>query len=67
MISAQQGHPEVLPTSAQQCLPLVPISAQQCHPAVPPSVPPINAAHQCCSSVPLISDQQCRLSVQHHQ
>ncbi|CAI9558719.1 unnamed protein product [Staurois parvus] len=42
MIGAQQCHPPVPPTCAQQCThlcpavqPLVPSSAHQCHPAVP--------------------------------
>ncbi|CAI9605047.1 unnamed protein product, partial [Staurois parvus] len=42
MIGAQQCHPPVLPTCAQQCTrlcpavhPPVPGSAHQCHPAVP--------------------------------
>ncbi|CAI9570205.1 unnamed protein product, partial [Staurois parvus] len=71
MIGAQQCHPQVLPTCAQQCAHLCP---HQCHhlcPEVPPTCAQYSAASQCPAVVPVSvppavpsSDaSQCHLSV----
>ncbi|CAI9571692.1 unnamed protein product, partial [Staurois parvus] len=69
MIDAQQCHPPVPPTCAQQCTHLCPAVqppvpsmpptfAHPCHPPVPTS-----ATHQCCQSVPPVSAQRLCQSV----
>ncbi|CAI9553457.1 unnamed protein product, partial [Staurois parvus] len=65
MIGAQQCHPPVPPTCAQQCTHLCPevppTCVQQCHPPVPiNAVLPVSATNQCPAVVPVSAQRLCQ-------
>ncbi|CAI9613983.1 unnamed protein product [Staurois parvus] len=60
MIGAQQCHPPVPPTCAQQCTHLCPAVPPNCaHPPVPTSATHLCPSMQCCQSVPGGCASQC--------